>query len=38
MRQDAFAYERKLEALTRDIKTWKEKHKNELEEKDFFHK
>jgi hypothetical protein len=38
MRQDAFAYERKLEALNRDIKTWKEKHKNELEEKDFFHK
>ena len=38
MRQDAFKYERKIEAQNKDIKTWKEKYNNELEEKDFFHK
>jgi flagellar capping protein FliD len=38
MRQDAFSYERKLEALQKDVKSWKEKYKMETEEKEFYHK
>ena len=38
MRQDAFSYERKLEALQKDVKSWKEKYKMEIEEKEFYHK
>ena len=38
MRQDAFSYERKQEALQKDLKSWKEKHKMEVEEKEFYHK
>ena len=37
MRKDAFNYEQKLEALQKDIKTWKEKLKMEIEEKEFYH-
>ena len=37
MRKDAFNYEQKLEALGKDIKTWKEKLKMEIEEKEFYH-
>jgi coenzyme F420-reducing hydrogenase delta subunit len=37
MRKDAFNYEQKLEALQKDVKTWKEKLKVEAEEKEFYH-
>lgn len=38
MRKDAFNSEQKIEALQKDIKSWKEKHKMEIEEKEFYHK
>ena len=38
MRKDAFNYEQKQEQLIKEIKSWKEKHKLETEEKEFFHK
>ena len=38
MRKDAFDQEERLGALQRDIKAWKEKHKMEIEEKEFYHK
>jgi hypothetical protein len=37
MRKDAFNYEQKLEALQKDVKSWKDKLKTEVEEKEFFH-
>ena len=38
MRKEAFDQEERLGALRKDIKTWKEKHKMEIEEKEFYHK
>lgn len=38
MRQDALNYEKKVFNLHNEIKAWKEKHKMETEEKEFFHK
>lgn len=38
MRKDAFNYEQKMEQLQKDVKSWKEKHKMEIEEKEFYHK
>ena len=38
MRKDAYNYEQKMEQLQKDVKSWKEKHKMEIEEKEFYHK
>lgn len=38
LRQDSIDNEKRLLFLNKDVKLWKEKHKNEVEEKEFFHK
>ena len=38
MRKDAYSYEQKMEQLQKNVKSWKEKHKMEIEEKEFYHK
>jgi hypothetical protein len=38
MRKEAFDQEERLGAVRKDIKTWREKHKMEVEEKEFYHK
>lgn len=38
MRKDIFEQEQKIIGLNKDLKSWKEKHKSEVEEKEFYHK
>lgn len=38
LRQDSIDNEKKLLKLQKDVKLWKDKHKTEVEEKEFFHK
>lgn len=38
MRKDIFEQEQKIIGLNKDLKNWKEKHKSEVEEKEFYHK
>jgi len=38
LRQDSIDNEKRLLFLNKDVKLWKEKHKNEVEEKEYFHK
>ena len=38
LRQDSIDNEKKLLKLQKDVKHWKDKHKTEIEEKEFFHK
>ena len=38
LRQDSIDNEKKLLKLQKDLKNWKDKHKMEVEEKEFFHK
>ena len=38
LRQDSIDNEKKLLKLQKDLKSWKDRHKSEVEEKEFFHK